>query len=155
MIELRPATPDDGAVVAQIYIESWNEGFGDLLGRRELDDAQAHRWAGAFDTSAAWTVAELDGVVTGFVGVCASRDPVREGLGELETIAVDPTAWRRGVGRALMGRALDQLREQWTEAILWTPAHYERGHGFYRSMGWDELGLARRDGTEVAFGRSL
>ena len=48
--------------------------------------------------------AELDGVVAGFCGVGASRAPVRAGLGELQTIAVDSPFWRRGVGSALSVR---------------------------------------------------
>ena len=100
-------------------------------------------------------MATIDGEVVGFVGVCASRDPVDPQLGELETIAVDPVHWRRRVGRALMAHAENQLRQRWAQAILWTPAGYARGHAFYLAMGWRPLSQERRAGTEVAFGRTL
>ena len=35
-----------------------------------------------------------------------------------------------------MDHALEMLRESWEQAILWTPAGYERGHAFYEALGW-------------------
>jgi len=156
VVELRKAVVDDAAVVARIYIESWNEGFGHLLGIRELTSERVDRWGqdlagGAVD----WTVAEVRGVVVGVVGVGPSRDPVDPMLGELDTIAVDPAHWRVGVGRCLMAHALGVLRRSWARAIVWTPASYEPGDAFYRATGWVPLDRSRRDGTEVAFGRCL
>jgi N-acetylglutamate synthase-like GNAT family acetyltransferase len=69
------------------------------------------------------SVAETGHRVAGFAGICPSRDPVEAGLGELDTIAVDPWDWRTGVGRALMAVALDTLRGTgYAEAIVWTSA---------------------------------
>lgn len=53
-----------------------------------------------------WWVAELTEVIVGFAGIGSSRDPILAELGELDTIALDPSMWRRGVGRALMSTAL-------------------------------------------------
>ena len=65
--------------------------------------------------------------------------PGRSALGELDTIAVDPSCWRQGVGRVLMVRGLVQLGARWDRAILWTPANYPRGNGFFKAMGWQQL----------------
>lgn len=102
-----------------------------------------------------WTVAEMDGDVVGFSGVGPSRDPVDPSLGELQTIAVDPQSWRRGVGRALMDDAIGRLRLAYDSAILWTVTGYQRGHAFYGAMGWTPLGWSRADGTETAFEHRL
>jgi GNAT superfamily N-acetyltransferase len=153
---IRAAVPDDAAVVARIYVESWNAGFGHLLGMRELTPALVAGWRLDLATATVhWAVVEVDSVAVGFVGVGPSRDPVDTELGELDTIAVDPAHWRCGVGRCLMDHAIDVLRASWSRAILWTPADYERGHAFYRATGWVPLGRTRSDDTEVAFGRTL
>lgn len=156
VIDLRPAGSHDAESAAQIYIDSWNEGFGQLLGVREITSGLVERWrADLVSGEVDWTVAELEGVVVGIVGVCESRDPIDADLGELDTIAVDPSRWRTGIGRRLMRHALDVLGESWSTAILWTPADYERGHRFYEATGWTALGWSRRGATEVAFGRDL
>ena len=141
--------------MTQIYIESWNEGFGHLLGRRDLTAERADRMRiDITQGSADWSVAEVDGQVVGFVSVGPSRDPIADDLGELDSVAVDPPYWRQGIGRALMALALDQLALRWPRAILWTPAGYDRGHSFYLATGSRPLGISRADETEVAFGRA-
>jgi GNAT superfamily N-acetyltransferase len=152
VIELRRPNDSDIDAIARIYIDSWNHGFGDLLGYRTHSRERRDRWRGDLDDPALmWTVADLNGDVVGFSGVGPCRDPVDPVLGELQTIAVDPPSWRSGVGRALMDDALRHLRLRYDSAILWTVTGYERGHAFYRAMGWSPLGWLRADGTETAF----
>jgi len=156
VVVLRRAIAEDAAVVARIYIDSWNQGFGHLIGTRELTSDLVSRWTKDLTNSNVdWVVANLGNEVVGFVGIGPSRDPVDAFLGELDTIAVNPARWRQGVGRLLMNHALERLRERYSTAILWTVADYERGHAFYRATGWKPLGKSRAGGTEVAFGHSL
>jgi GNAT superfamily N-acetyltransferase len=154
---VRPATACDAADVARIYTVSWNEGFGHLLGVREPSPGDGDRWKGELTSGRArWWVAQTGRRVAGFAGVCPSRDPVERGLGELDTIAVDPRDWRTGVGRALMTVALDALRRAGcAEAIVWTPAGYQRGHAFYRATGWLPDGGRRDGGRQVSFRQPL
>ena len=84
-----------------------------------------------------------------------ARRPVRPGLGELDTIAVDPAHWRRGVGGALMAVALADLAPRFREAILWTVAGNERALGFYRATGWVASGGTRAGGREVSLRHGL
>lgn len=153
---IRPATPDDAPSVARIYVESWNAGFGPLMPSRSLHQAEMDRWANELrEGPARWWVAESD-VIDGFVGITPSRDPVRRGLGELDSIAVDPARWRSGVGRLLMATALQGLREDgYAEGILWTLADYPQGQEFYRATGWTLTNLTRAEGTQIAFRHSL
>ena len=158
-IAIRPANGEDAADVSRIYAESWSVGFGDLLPPPVHDRERTDRWAAELTAVGAvrWWVAVRGGRVAGFVGIGPSRDPVDSGLGELDTIAVDPAYWRAGVGSALMATALEGLsRAGYQRAILWTVAGYERGHGFYEAHGWrrDES-LARDDGRQIAFRRDI
>jgi GNAT superfamily N-acetyltransferase len=103
-----------------------------------------------------WWAAERDGRIVGLVSIGPSRDPVDDELGELDTVAVDPREWRKGVGRALMSAAIDGLRAAgYAKAILWTVAGYERGRIFYESTGWQADGGARDDGRQVSFRRTV
>jgi GNAT superfamily N-acetyltransferase len=156
VVEIREAVADDAEVVARIYVESWHDGFGHLLGLRELTPERVARWGQELAGKPGdWAVAEIGGVVVGMVGVGPSRDPIDPLLGELDTIAVDPAHWRAGIGRCLMAHALGVLQKTWSRAILWTPANYGRGDAFYLATGWVPLDRSRRDGKQVASGRSL
>ena len=85
-----------------------------------------------------------------------SRDPLEPGLGELDTIAVRPSAWRHGVGRLLMEAALaDLVAAHFGEGILWTLADYGRGRDFYEATGWHASGETRDAGRQIAFRQSL
>lgn len=154
---IRAAAADDAPEVARIYVDSWNLGFGSLMPSRVLDTDRIRRWEADLTAGrTSWWVAEDDGALVGFVGIGPSRDPVDPGLGELDTIAVDPGWWRTGVGTALMGTALDALvAAGFREAIVWTLAGYDRGQRFYESAGWRRDGGARDDGHQVSFRHSL
>jgi 8-oxo-dGTP pyrophosphatase MutT (NUDIX family)/GNAT superfamily N-acetyltransferase len=151
-LELRPATPDDAADVLRIYVDSWNAGFGALMPRIEVDPARVLSWRRALaePPPARWWVAERDHVIVGFIGIRPSRDPIDSTLGEVDTIAVDPPAWRTGVGRALMSAALRALcADGYRSAALWTLSGYPRGASFYEATGWRLHGATRDDGRQV------
>src|SRR5262245_49657396 len=152
MVSIRPAGVDDAARVTQIYVDSWNAGFGDLMPPAVLDDARIARWAGDL-AAGKWWVAERDGIIAGFTGIGPSRDPIDPQLGELDTIAVDPPYWRTGVGTALMDKAIVELAADYPEAILWTLAIYPQGQRFYEATGWHVDGNTRANGTQVSYRR--
>ena len=155
-LSVHPAAERDADAVARIYIESWNDGLGDLVGMRMFDSEVIARWVRDLGAGRPrWWVAERKDEIVGFVGVGPSRDPIQSGLGELDTIAVAPSRWRTGVGRSLMAVALDALAENFRAAILWTVAGYERGHRFYQAMGWNPDGGTRAEGREVSFRHHL
>ncbi len=149
-ITIRPASADDALRVVEVYVDSWNAGFVGLMPPIALDEGRVARWAGEL-AEGNWWVAEYDGVVAGLVGVGPSRDPLDPQLGELDTIAVDPTYWRTGIGTALMHKALDELAAGYPEAILWTLADYDRGQRFYASTGWHPDGNTRDNGHQVSY----
>jgi ribosomal protein S18 acetylase RimI-like enzyme len=177
-ITIRAATAGDAPRVAQIYVDSWNAGFGDLMPTLALDESRIHRWvdtlasgpsarptpsagensthSGMHTATPRWWVADRAGSVVGFVGICPSRDPVDPELGEVDTIAVDPLHWRSGVGSALMRTALHALRDDgYRSAILWTLADYDRGQRFYLAAGWTADGGTRDGGRQVSFRHNL
>ena len=78
--------------------------------------------------------------IVGFAGIGPSRDPIDPELGELDTIAIDPAHWRRGVGRALMAVVVGHLEtDGYRAAIVWALENYPQGqrvtvHTFQRCL---------------------
>jgi GNAT superfamily N-acetyltransferase len=157
-LTVRPATPDDAEAVVHVYVDSWNSGFGPLMPAIAADRQRIDRWRGALAESppARWWVAERHGAIVGLVGIRPSRDPIDPTLGELDTIAVDPGAWRSGVGRTLMSVALRWLRSDgYRSALLWTLRQYPRGISFYEATGWRPGGAHRQGGQQVRYDHDL
>lgn len=151
---IRVAEERDASAVVQVYIGSWNAGFAGLAPERRVDAELVARWKKDLIAPLPhrWWVAELNGIIIGFAGICPSRDPVDTNFGELDTIAVDPTMWRQGIGRGLMANALAYLvRDGYREAVLWTWANYDRGKAFYEKTGWFLDGRTRNDGRQVLY----
>jgi GNAT superfamily N-acetyltransferase len=140
-----------------VYVESWNQGFADLMPPRVLDREQIARWSRDLEAGPVrWWLAQSAGSIVGFAGAGPSRDPVDPDLGELDTIAVVPSSWRVGVGRRLMETAVDARRRAgYRQGILWTIADYERGRVFYEATGWRSSGEVRDSGRQIAFRRVL
>jgi GNAT superfamily N-acetyltransferase len=91
-----------------------------------------------------------------FAGTGPSRDPIDPALGEFDTIAVAPAAWRTGIGRRLMDAALaDLAASKFRSGILWTLAGYEPGRAFYEATGWRASGEVRNSGKQIAFRRRV
>ncbi len=155
---IRAANGNDARAIAHIYIASWNAGFRGLMPQRQIDTDLVARWAQEIVAPLPhrWWVAEVAGMIVGFTGIGPSRDPIDPDLGELDTIAVDPSMWRRGIGRALLSEALHSLiADGYREAVLWTLAGYEQGQSFYEAMGWSLDGVTRDEGRQVRYCRRL
>lgn len=87
------------------------------------------------DRAAIW-LWEADGRILGF----SAADPAD---GSVWALFVDPDAEGRGVGRALLPKALDDLRHVgWKRARLTTEPG-SRAERFYRLGGWGEAGTAQ------------
>ena len=156
-IGIRTAAAEDAEVVVRIYLDSWNEGFGDRMRTREVDANLTCRWrTDLMQPTHRWWVAKRDGTIVGFAGIGPSRDPVDPSIGELDTIAIDPGHWRTGVGRPLMSLAVRYLvSDGYAKAVVWTLARYRQGAGFYLATGWSLTGAVRSDGGQVCYGRQL
>lgn len=153
-LTIRSATPADAEAVVRIYIDSWNAGFGALLSQADRtvtpDLIERWRYDLAQPVPHRWWVAERMNSIAGFVGIGPSRDPVDARLGELDTIAVDPSHWRIGIGKALISVASRYLIvDGYDEAIVWTVEGYERGIAFYEATGWSRDGGVRDEGRQI------
>jgi len=155
VVTIRPASPDNASAVSRIYAESSNAAFEAYQPARVVTDELVARWAADLSSPRHdWWVAEAEGSAVGLAGVGPSRDPVGPRVGELDTIAVTPAMWRRGVGRRLMQVANARLDElDYDEAVLWTWRDYDPGYSFYRSLGWMLTDRSRDNEHQICFRR--
>ena len=95
-------------------------------------------------------VAERDGVILGFAAVL----PRPDGNAELDALFVEPSLWKRGVGRLLIEQCVEvaRTRAARTLHVVGNP-HAE---GFYVACGFRTTGsIETRFGTGLAMQRGL
>jgi GNAT superfamily N-acetyltransferase len=139
--------------LARLWLRSAIAGFGPLLppGYRwppahEVED----RIAGLVsDREIGVLVADAPDGLSGYIAYSASRDADASGrVGEVRTLFVDPSGWSRGVGGALLRRALAELRARgFTEATVWSFAANPRANALYEKHGLRRDGATRRQSS--------
>jgi GNAT superfamily N-acetyltransferase len=125
-----------------------------------LDPARWHELHA--DPAVSMLMAEDENGMLGFTMPGESRDPdAGHEVGEVRTMFAVPAAWGRGVGRALMTAALDDLRERgYSEATVWSFSDNERANRFYERHGFARDGAERTEEAwahirEVRYRRTL
>jgi GNAT superfamily N-acetyltransferase len=90
--------------------------------------------------------------VLGFCAAGHARGGDEFGMGELYAINVDPPAWGRGAGRALLAAATAWLDARFRVSILWVVEANPRARQLYERAGWSLDGGVK---TEVFGGTSV
>lgn len=107
---------------------------------RHIDDDVAANPAGIF-------VAEAEGKVVGYITTVLDREA---GKGRIPNLAVDAAFRGQGLGRELIDRALDYLRQEgMAYAMIETMAHNDVGQHLYPACGFVEVA------RQVHFARRL
>jgi ribosomal protein S18 acetylase RimI-like enzyme len=131
-LQIRAATPDDAEAIGEILEAAGIAAWGEFLGRERIVLANM-----GYDHPAELVALDDDGVA-GFVAW-------DEATGEVTRLYTHPRAWGRGLGTALLDRALEALRVAGhAQAWLYTEERNERGVRFYENRGWRVEGEPRR-----------
>jgi GNAT superfamily N-acetyltransferase len=139
LLNIRPSTPDDAEAIAVVQVRSFQKGYAALHPPEELAALDPEPRVPLWRERQALVAVEA-GELLGVVEVGASDE---EGVGEIYRFFVDPAHWGRGVGQALMRRALAELRAMgFEDVLLWVHAENPRARAFYEAGGW------RPDGAE-------
>jgi len=152
---VRRATEDDVQAWSYLWDRSARAAFTELLPPgHEFPSTQPERVRERLEDPALSLFVADDGELTGFTACGYSRDPDPEpGVGEIQSFFVAAGRWRRGVGRALMAAALEDLRERGYEvAMLWSFDANDRANAFYEANGFTRDGSER---TEEAWAHTL
>lgn len=144
-MHIRDAELADARRIAEIRAAGWRVAYSGILEPDVLADldplADAARWLATWgDGGRRRRVADLGGRTVGFSTTCPYRRspdedsswPVGPRDGEIAALYVDPSAWSRGVGSALMADAIARLTEAGhTVARLWVLHGNSRAGRFY------------------------
>ena len=143
---IRAAALEDARPIAEVHIASWKAAYTDIL---DLDDVTLD----VDEREAAWTdriprvsdegfrtwVAEVDGAVVGYAFTRPTEDDDLNPLeiAELVGLYLHPDHFERGIGAALLDRAVAGMRNQgFLQATLWVLEENARAIHFYRREGW-------------------
>jgi len=154
-VELRLAGLNDIPAIVAVQARSWQASYRGLVDDSYLDNLPLldwiESWRGHFFGAAGQTacvLAEAGGRVVGFASAGAPGEPdgLPSGTGELHTIYIDAAYQGVGLGRRLLGWALDHLRSGgYRVAVLWVLEGNQRGIGFYEAAGWSADGARATD----------
>ena len=129
---VRPAKPGEGGRLGEIYLSSGRAAWARHLSPIGL--------GGVASSADEWErfITDPDLIV-----LVAERRGEPAALALLDRLYTEPASWRRGLGRALLDAAMDQLRERrFQEVTLWT-AEWNTSRGFYEALGWQLDGATR------------
>jgi GNAT superfamily N-acetyltransferase len=143
-IRVRQATPEAAAALATAEIASWRAAYQGLMPntllsglshKEKTERWRQNLWKHGASGRKRVLVAVSDTVTIGFVRVgCDLKDC---DIGLVYLLYVLPKHWRHGVGTALMGAGMDELRDMGVrEAILWVLRDNQRARAFYERLGW-------------------
>jgi GNAT superfamily N-acetyltransferase len=155
-VSIRRASASEGAAIASLQRRTWQATYRGIFPDEMLDGfdvvVTGENWANAAATpkqDCAILVAVRDDTVVGFASVAPVDD--EPGVGELETLYVEPDLQRAGIGRGLHEAAVASLaRSSFTEAILWVAE--EKG-GARAFDGSGELAMDALCGRSRGFAR--
>ena len=159
MVRLRPQRDDDVEALVALAKRAWEdvEASIDAILGSPLDRLVTPSWAAHHEAvvreacaAEATTVVVAEAGRGELAGFAAHRvHPPSDGMsayGEISVIAVDPGARNRGVGRALLGRAVADLRDRAVPVIM-VETGGDDGHSparaLYEAAGFTRLPLAQ------------
>jgi len=135
---IRPRGEGEEAAVRAVVRRAWYSAYLHIYTRAEMDAVlggrvdQVSEWAARRQRSLAGLVAEVDGVVVGVAGCALLRD----GDGELAALYVLPGMQGCGIGAALFGSAVAELRGRGCRRMwVWALARSGQAVDFYRRRG--------------------
>jgi len=127
-------------------VSSWRWAYEGLLPEDLLEglsvDGRERMWAGWFadpePRSAVLIACDVDGRAVGFANAGRSRDDdAPPATGELRALYVLHEVQGTGVGRSLLGTAIEHLRAAgFRRATLWVLEMNDLGRRFYEKAGW-------------------
>ena len=154
-VTIRAATLDDSRAIAEIHVAGWRFAYRGQMPDAFLDslsvderEAQRRKW---FETPPkpehrTWVAVAEDGRIAGFAisGPERAKEPAA-GVAEIYAIYVDPARIGSGLGRALMERAVGDLRTRgFVDVVLWVLDTNEHARRFYEAAGMAADGGTKR-----------
>ena len=149
VLELRAASAADARAIAEIHVAGWRAAYRGLMPDAQLDALSVEQRA-SFWTRTLSLPAPSRVIVAGDAGFC-SYGPTRDAgeqddVAEIYALYVMPDCWRRGIGRALCGRAVTDAASRSCSAMaLWVLVQNGLARRFYEALGFAADGTQRNN----------
>jgi ribosomal protein S18 acetylase RimI-like enzyme len=151
------------------HVRAWQAAYRSIMPDEYLDglsaEDRASMWRRQIDATGGdgLLVAVADDEVVGFAAFGRCQDHAASAEeGQLYAINLDPDQWGKGLGRALLRTATNELAHQGLKSVvLWVAPENARARGLYESEGWTTDGVSRDDEvlgvsvTELRYRRQL
>jgi L-amino acid N-acyltransferase YncA len=111
-VSIRPATPADIAAITRIYAHSVRTGTASFELEPPGEAEMARRMQALLDGGYPYIAAEIDGVIVGYAYAGSYRPRPAYRYSVEDSIYIDPAAQRRGVGRALLQRLIEECERR-------------------------------------------
>lgn len=160
-LKIRQAKVGDAKGIAGVHVRTWQFSYKGQIPDFYLDSLTIEKRAKSWEKNlkslgkkVKAIVAEADGNIVGWCTYGASRDEdATKESGELHGIYVLPKYMGKGVGSALMDKALADLRlDGHKGATLWVLDSNTKTRKWYESRKWEVEGKTKvdqRDGFEL------
>lgn len=142
-MRIESASAEDAPAIAETHVLAWQHAYQDILPAEFLAQLSVQQREAMWADSIAKGVPELlvarsKGQVTGFIAFGPCRDEgALPGAAEVWAIYLRPTAWSKGIGRALWLAAREQLANQGYRSVsLWVIINNQRAINFYVAAGF-------------------
>ena len=150
---LRQANTSDARGIAKVRVITWQHTYLGLIPDSYLQSLDVEQstvnWSKRLEGSVHNTqtfVAEIDGVIVGYIGVGPSRDSDAFERGELYTIYVEPSRQGLGVGSELIREGIHFLKSKsFQKATLWVFDRNVKAIKYYEYHGWKPTGKSKLD----------
>jgi len=145
-MEIRTVETTDIQEVAQVHIASWQSAFRGVLSDKVLDQLKLEDFMEQWRSNLQQEYRENllattdDGQVVGFISFGPERTQeaqAQSSMGELYGLYIHPEHWGHGVGKELLAKALEQLKQKsFREVVLWTMQKNAMARAFYAKHGF-------------------
>ncbi|WP_225422731.1 GNAT family N-acetyltransferase [Lacticaseibacillus suibinensis] len=150
MIKIVPATAaTDFAAVAQLYYDTWQVAYRDLVPAGYLDQLTPATWQPEKRENKT-LLALADNRLAGVCAFGPARDADFAGAGELYSIYVHPAQQHQGIGQLLLQGALARLEPDFSSIYLVVQTNNLPARRFYKRQGFHATGYHRQ--TQTDFG---
>jgi GNAT superfamily N-acetyltransferase len=135
--------------IARVHVEAWRRAYVGIVPQEHLDalstESYERRWTESLAEAVGRTdwfcsVAVREQSVVGFVEGGRARKPHGGCLGEIYSLYVVPACWREGIGRLLVARALQTLRERALVPVCVSTLRDNAFRHFYEKLGAEVIG---------------